>query len=154
MNGALRQDDNEAQVNRNLWLARLMQTGSMLNIPFYAIVLGVVFNGTHVYDTDDFLGGEPAATVIGGVLAIVGIAGIALGYFLPRLIARQYMKIAGALLFRHILRCQLFLMTGIVGLVLGVIGAGWAFSTPFLVVAFVALALTFPTKHKWLKMLE
>jgi hypothetical protein len=154
MDGPLRQEDNEAQVKRNLWRARLMHTAFMVSIPFYAIIQGVVFKGTHMYDTDDFLGSDPAATVIGGVLAVVGIAGIALGYFLPPLIAPQHRKRVGALLLRHIFRCQLFLMTAIIGLVLGVIGAGRAFSTPFLVIAFVALALTFPTKHKWLKMLE
>lgn len=157
MDGAVRQGDNETQMKRYLWPARLVQTGLMVSILVYGAILGilgVLLSGTQMYDTDDFLGGDPVATVIGGALAVVGIAGIALGYFLPRLTARWYRKTAGALLLRHVLRCGLFLMTAIVGLILGVMGAGWAFSTPFLVVAFAVLALTFPTRRKWLKMLE
>jgi MFS family permease len=157
MDGALTQEENEAQVDRHLWPARLVQAAFMASILVYGIILGVIsvsLTDIQIYDTDDFLGSDPVVTFVGGVLAVAGIAGIALGYFLPHLTARWHRKRAGALLLLHMLRCVLFLVTAIIGLILGVMGAGLAFSVPFLVVAFVALALTFPTKRKWLKMLE
>jgi hypothetical protein len=74
------------------------------------------------------------------VLVGVGAISVALASFLPRLMSRQ-MK-------THFIRGAILESVAIYGLVLGLVGAGWAVVMPFFIVSIGALILTFPTNEQ------
>ncbi len=89
-------------------------------------------------------------TLLVGVLSGFGAASVALAFFLPRLMSRQIDPMSPGRLMRvHFIRGAILESVAIYGLVLGLLGAGWAITLPFFIVSIGAWTAAFPTKERW-----
>jgi len=119
----------------------------------YMVILGVLPDDAHMFDRADFLGDDPAALVIAVAAVLIGITSTALGSLLPRWAARWQRHRVGRLFAVQVVCWALFQVVAIFGVVLGVLGGGWAMALPFFVACVAAHVLTFPTEAKWRRML-
>ena len=142
------QRDNET--NNSLLMVRIVYVAMLLALIIYAEILYAFVPGK---DIQIFAPGAPELTIIEVILAVVSVITITLGYFGLKLIRRFTRKGYGYVAI-YLARVALFQSVGVYGLMLGIMGAGWQISLPFLFVSAVALILTFPTKERWEKTLE
>jgi len=148
-----RKGDGKVEMEMKLFMARTIQVGLMVGIVGLLIVLLIVQYDLNEYSIGDFLGGDSGATAMAAILALFGVAGIALGYFLPRLTTGWHRQSVGVLFWVHVVRCSLFQMAAIAGLILGACGPGLLVAWPFFLASAVAQVLTFPNRERWKKML-
>jgi hypothetical protein len=153
-----------------LLIAVILQMALILAVIIYGtiIYISVPDLGIAIYPPDDLI-----ITTVAMVLAIVSIAVLILSYLWPRILKNarprnnklaltfwstimpNYQRNTLALSFSvFIVRASLFESVAICGLILGILGARWQITLPFLVVSLMALILSFPTGARWDKMAE
>jgi hypothetical protein len=156
--------------DKAIFPAQLIQTAFVISLMVYGYIIYVSVPSYNIaiYPVDD-----PIITAVAVLLAILYVAGLTLGYLWPRILINlrprnnkfalafwskimpNYPRNVKALFYSvFILRAALFESIAICGLVLGILGAEWQISLPFLVVSFVAQILSFPIKLKYEKMAE
>jgi hypothetical protein len=141
--------DNE--MSKTLKIAKVLYIFSIVAIMIYAGILYIFipYVGLRLFPSDD-----PIISLLAKVLGILAIGAIVFGYLFPWLVSK-FLKHERQMLFViPIARATLFIAVGVFGLMLGILGAGWQISLPFIVVCGVSLILTFPTNERWKKMAE
>lgn len=89
--------------------------------------------------------------LVAGIFASAAAACLAAGYFLPSwAIAKEHvaMNRAMAILLAYLFRAAFFTCVVVFGLVLALLGP-WSIVLPFVISGTLALAVTFPTEHRW-----
>lgn len=144
MNGT---EDSEGK----LVVAKLLHASFLASILVYVTLLMRLSS----LDIAPLLAGDPLLNVAIWILACLAVASVALWYYWPRLMSKAYernrqkwRKLPNPI-FWHVVRISFIQSVAIYGLVLGVLGAGWAVTVPFFAVALITMAFTFPTKGKW-----
>ncbi|MFC2071749.1 hypothetical protein ACFLUU_03395 [Chloroflexota bacterium] len=139
------------EMSKTLLTAKILQIAYLVAILIYVIMLSIAL--PYVGFESIYPLGDPILIITEGVLSIVAVICIALGYLLPRWTIKWYKQNVQGLLSVHIVRSALFEAVAIYGLVLGILGAKWPILLPFLAIAALALILTFPTEEKWRNMI-
>ncbi|MDO8490809.1 MAG: hypothetical protein Q7T04_02195 [Dehalococcoidia bacterium] len=132
--------------------ARILQILLVGAVVAFAVVLAALPSTGYAPSATDDL---PLLVASLGVISVVDIAQ---GNFLPRWMVRRHDTkselSSRGLLMSHILGLAFFGAIGVYGLLLGLMGAGWAVTVPFFAVSAAAPIATFPTKRRWEKMLQ
>lgn len=131
-----------------LWTAKLIHIVMLVAVFVFGHTIYLLLPdlSIKIFTPDD-----PILVVIEVMLGIIAILLIIFGYYYPRRFARKSNKTEYLYLSCHIIRVSSFEAVGIYGFVLGIIGAKWPITLPFLMVSIVALIFSFPTKEKWEK---
>jgi hypothetical protein len=106
------------------------------------------------------------------IFSFFGVLCLGYSFFIPKMMIQRYknkpqpkrkqlftfpiiLNKAESLAFSiQIVRIGTFMATSVLGLVLGILGAGWQITLPFLAASITALVLTFPTQKRWQQLLE
>jgi hypothetical protein len=96
-------------------------------------------------DISIFEADAPELTIIPVVLGLIGVILLILGFTLPRLFIRYFVRKTAGLLVIQIVRLSFFESVGIFGLLLGIIGAEIWIALSFMIVSAGALLMTYPT---------
>lgn len=103
-------------------------------------------NFTPIWDNWDF-----EIILMAMVLGIITVINMVIAFFLLPLAKIMNFTMNGEItvFIVHILRISLFVSVGIYGLILFIISGNWQISLPFYTVSALTLALTFPTRKRW-----
>jgi hypothetical protein len=129
-----------------LTITKIVQAFLIFAVLVYAVVIYVVVPraGLGVIPNDD-----PFLITMVQVLGIVSVVVLALGYILPWLVFKWSKPETHLLFITYITRAAFFLAVGVFGCILGVFGAGWQITLPFIAASGLSLIITFPTGKKW-----
>jgi hypothetical protein len=127
-------------------------SGSMLFA--IAVYLSLLYILIPQIDLKIFSQGDAILTSLTIILAASAILTLKSAYYFPKIHGKKFKKSDIFYLNMHIIRVALCGAVGIYGLILGVCGAAWYVSLPFLVISAVALIIYFPTSKRWAKFIS
>ena len=137
------------QQNTGIITARVLHVAMIVAVIFFCLIIYTFLpsRDISIFASDDsFLQNIEIAL---GILAIIMIA---IGYFLPSWSLKSSPAAKTGPLSIHLVRLSFFEAVGVLGLVLGIMGAEWYITLPFIIVSAASLVFSFPTKEKWQKM--
>jgi len=135
--------DNET--GKFLTIAKIVQTVLILAVLVYAVMLYVVLPRLGfgvIYD-------DPLLITIAQVFGVISVGALAIGFLMPWLASRRAQPEKQMLFVAYIARAALFSTVGIYGLILGILGAEWQITLPFIASSGLSLVITFPTGKRW-----
>ena len=139
------------EIHANLRKLKLIQLAYIISTSIYIIILYFAksYIGIQILAQDD-----PTLNLVEIVLIIVSVIILLVCYFLPRWMSNIYKQSSTTVFSFYYIRSTLLLSVGVFGLIAGIFGSGWHVSLPLILVAILALILTFPTETKWNNMIE
>jgi hypothetical protein len=159
----------QESTQKGLWFARILQLAGIAAVLIYGDVL---YRWPLAGDVSFGVGWDShVLKVVTIIAAFLGLITLANGFFIINLMIKtrkvwplpvkkkilffilNVSNLDGAALGIQILRLIMFIALAAYGFVLGILGAQWQFTLPFLGVAALALAFTFPTQKRWERLL-
>lgn len=141
----LSENGHRVNVKNPLLFTRILSISMLLAILFYAIIIYQIFPeaGFQIYSKD-----SPVLLTMTIILAAAAIWTLRTAYYLPKRLSKLPGMNNSRFISSHLIRITLVQAVAIYGLILGVIGAAWYVSAPFLVVSAGLLVVSFPNKEK------
>lgn len=141
--------NSDSAVRRSPLTIKILHIICLFTMPIVIIVLVLLPNlgFVPVFGSDD----QDLLAIVEIILGFLSLLCLFIGFFWPKLARWHKIKIrvAAEVLYGHILRMSFFESLIIYSIILRLLGSEWYIVLPILILAGVALILTFPTDRRF-----